>query len=81
MSWNFSSLELEEAEGPQLTIQKHFVPHGSSRSAAPPTKKVNHEMAPERFSCRLRPKWRLEPSLPHIALERGTANPRKYVRK
>src|SRR5262249_5367507 len=35
-------------------------------TAAPPAKKVNHEMAPERFSCRLRPKWRREPSLPQI---------------
>src|ERR1700752_3203641 len=47
-------------------------------SAAPPAKKVNHERAPERFSCRLRPKWRVEPSLPQTILERRTANPRKY---
>jgi hypothetical protein len=50
-------------------------------SAAPPAKKVNHEMAPERFSCRPRPTWRVEPSLPQTALERRTANPRKYAQK
>jgi hypothetical protein len=50
-------------------------------SAAPPAKKVNHEMAPQRFFGRPRPKWRVEPSLPRTALERGTANPRKYARK
>ena len=38
-------------------------------------------MAPERFSCRLRPKWRVEPSLPQTILERRTANPRKYGQK
>jgi site-specific DNA recombinase len=48
-------------------------------SVAPPAKKVNHEMAPERFSCRRRPKLRVKPSLPQTALERRTANPRKYA--
>jgi hypothetical protein len=50
-------------------------------SAAPPAKKVNHETAPERFFGRLQPKWRIEPSLPQTALERRTANPRKYAQK
>src|SRR5262249_24328625 len=44
-------------------------------------KKVNHETAPKRFSCRLRPKWRGKPSLPQTAPCHGTANPRKYARK
>src|ERR1700751_5624552 len=38
-------------------------------SAAPPAKKVNHEMALERFSCRQRPKSGVKPSLPQTVLE------------
>src|ERR1019366_10316926 len=44
-------------------------------SAAPPAKKVNHEMAPERFSQRPQPKSRVKPSLPRIALDTRPVNP------
>jgi hypothetical protein len=51
------------------------------RLPAPSPKKVNHEMAPERFSRRRRPKSSLKPSLVQIALQRRISNPRKFVGK
>ena len=44
-------------------------------SAAPPAKKVNHEMAPERFAQRPHPKSRVQPSLPQILLNARPVTP------
>jgi hypothetical protein len=48
-------------------------------SAAPPAKKVNHEIAPERFSCRQRPELARRTVSAANPPWQATANPRKYA--